>query len=39
VAIDRYSKATKQNGQLEFALEASQVAFSAAEAEANAIRA
>jgi hypothetical protein len=38
-AIDHYSKATKQNGQLEFALEASQVAFSAAETEASTIQA
>jgi hypothetical protein len=30
-AIDHYSEATKQNRQLEFALEASQVAFSATE--------
>jgi hypothetical protein len=34
-AIDRYSKATRQNGQLEFALNASQATLSAAEGEAN----
>lgn len=37
VAIDRYFEATKQNRQLEFALEAFQVTFSAAEVEANVI--
>jgi hypothetical protein len=33
--IDHYSKATWHNGQLEFALNASQVALSTVEAEAN----
>jgi TRAP-type uncharacterized transport system substrate-binding protein len=33
--IDHYSKVTHQNGQLEFALNASQAALSAIEGEAN----
>jgi hypothetical protein len=37
-AIDRYSEATRQNGQLEFALNASQAALSAIEVEANVVR-
>ena len=35
--VDRYSEATWHNGQLEFALNASQVALSAAEAKANVV--
>jgi hypothetical protein len=38
-AIDHYSEATKQNGQLEFALKATQVTFSTMEVEASMIQA
>ena len=38
-AIDSYSEATRQNGQLEFALNAFQATLSIMEAEANMVRA
>ena len=37
--VDRYSEATRHNGQLEFALNASQAALSAMKVEANVVQA
>ena len=39
MTIDRYSEATRLNGQLEFALNASQAALSVLEVEVNVVRA
>ena len=38
-AVNRYSEATRVNGQLEFALNASQATLAASEGEANVVRA